>query len=237
MKADPYMMQQRPGALLEASRNPKKRAAVMKEVRRKAATGKVSHTGTFEGKSNKLGQGGRAAQLKARGVPGGVIGNLARAAHAAPGQANFHKKTEKKRKSAMTVPQEMAMKRAPKHKSAEAVHHHIHIHGKNAGVVHVHMKGAKVSGTGFGDEAEQGLGLEHEEESAKHFKKAKKSSGTSFGDEKEQGLTKEHEEEEAHGFKKAKKRKSAEMKHKCKGAECKHASHKKGAEKSKDCRR
>lgn len=52
----------------------------------------VKTTGKFEGKSNKLGQGGRAAQLKAQGVPGGVIGNLARRAHAAPGQVNFHKK-------------------------------------------------------------------------------------------------------------------------------------------------
>ncbi len=50
----------------------------------------IKKTGTFHGKSNRLGQGGRAAQLKARGVPGGVIGNLARAAGAAPGQRNFH---------------------------------------------------------------------------------------------------------------------------------------------------
>jgi hypothetical protein len=35
-------------------------------------------SGTFEGKSNKLGGGGRAAQLKAKGVPGGVIGDIAR---------------------------------------------------------------------------------------------------------------------------------------------------------------
>jgi hypothetical protein len=48
-------------------------------------------TGTFEGKSNKLGHGGRAAQLKAQGVPGGVIGAIARAKHAAPGQAHYHK--------------------------------------------------------------------------------------------------------------------------------------------------
>ena len=38
------------------------------------AKGAVKLTGKFKGKSNKLGQGGRAAQLKARGVPGGVIG-------------------------------------------------------------------------------------------------------------------------------------------------------------------
>lgn len=51
---------------------------------------KVRKTGSFKGKSNKLGYGGRAAQLEAQGVPGGVIGELARAAHAAPGQKNYH---------------------------------------------------------------------------------------------------------------------------------------------------
>lgn len=50
----------------------------------------IKKTGTFQGKSNKLGYGGRAAQLKAQGVPGGVIGNLARAAGAAPGGPNYH---------------------------------------------------------------------------------------------------------------------------------------------------
>lgn len=50
----------------------------------------VKKSGSFQGKSNKLGHGGRAAQLKAQGVPGGVIGNLARKAQAAPGQKNFH---------------------------------------------------------------------------------------------------------------------------------------------------
>jgi hypothetical protein len=50
----------------------------------------IKKSGSFEGKSNTLGRGGRAAQLKAKGVPGGVIGNLARKAHAAPGQENFH---------------------------------------------------------------------------------------------------------------------------------------------------
>lgn len=52
-------------------------------------------TGTFKGKSNKLGQGGRAAQLKAQGVPGGVIGNIARSENAAPGQKNFHRKSKR----------------------------------------------------------------------------------------------------------------------------------------------
>lgn len=52
--------------------------------------GRVKKSGTFEGKSNALGHGGRAAQLKAKGVPGYVIGALARKAHAAPGQENYH---------------------------------------------------------------------------------------------------------------------------------------------------
>lgn len=47
-------------------------------------------TGTFEGKSNALGHGGRAAQLKAKGVPGAVIGAIARSKGAAPGQSNYH---------------------------------------------------------------------------------------------------------------------------------------------------
>lgn len=62
------------------------------EFMKKKASAPVKHSGTFHGKSNALGQGGRAAQLKARGVPGGVIGNLARRAQAAPGQKNYHKK-------------------------------------------------------------------------------------------------------------------------------------------------
>lgn len=49
-------------------------------------------TGMFRGKSNKLGHGGRAAQLKAKGVPGGVIGAIARRKQAAPGQKNYHGK-------------------------------------------------------------------------------------------------------------------------------------------------
>lgn len=50
----------------------------------------IKKSGKSYGKSNKLGYGGRAAQLRARGVPGGVIGNLARKAHAAPGMKNYH---------------------------------------------------------------------------------------------------------------------------------------------------
>jgi hypothetical protein len=47
-------------------------------------------SGSFHGKSNKLGHGGRAAQMKAAGVPQGVIGAIAREKKAAPGQANYH---------------------------------------------------------------------------------------------------------------------------------------------------
>lgn len=47
-------------------------------------------SGSFHGKSNKLGHGGRAAQLRARGVPGYVIGKIAREKGAAPGQRNYH---------------------------------------------------------------------------------------------------------------------------------------------------
>jgi len=53
---------------------------------------KIKKTGSFKGKSNALGHGGRAAQLKAKGVPGAVIGMLARKAGAAPGMKNFHGK-------------------------------------------------------------------------------------------------------------------------------------------------
>ncbi len=50
----------------------------------------IKHTGSFQGKSNKLGYGGRAAQMKAAGVPGAVIGAIARSKGAAPGQPNYH---------------------------------------------------------------------------------------------------------------------------------------------------
>lgn len=54
--------------------------------------GSIKKNGTFKGKSNMLGHGGRAAQLKAKGIPGGVIGALARKAGAAPGGPNYHGK-------------------------------------------------------------------------------------------------------------------------------------------------
>ena len=46
--------------------------------------------GKTDGKSNRLGYGGRAAQLKAQGVPAAVIGAIARRKQAAPGQKNYH---------------------------------------------------------------------------------------------------------------------------------------------------
>lgn len=52
--------------------------------------GNTKKSGTFKGKSNALGHGGRAAQLKAKGVPGAVIGAIARSKGAAPGQKNYH---------------------------------------------------------------------------------------------------------------------------------------------------
>ena len=56
----------------------------------KMKKGPIKKSGTFAGKSNKLGYGGRAAQMEAMGVPGGVIGELARKAGAAPGGPNYH---------------------------------------------------------------------------------------------------------------------------------------------------
>jgi hypothetical protein len=47
-------------------------------------------TGSYKGKSNELGYGGRAQQLKDQGVPGGVIGKIAREKGAAPGGPNYH---------------------------------------------------------------------------------------------------------------------------------------------------
>lgn len=98
----------KPGDLLQASRNPKMKRSVMKAIgmpmkKKRKASGPIKMSGKFGGKSNSLGQGGRAAQLKARGVPGGVIGNLARAAQAAPGQKNFHKKKIAKKGSTSLV--------------------------------------------------------------------------------------------------------------------------------------
>ncbi len=53
-------------------------------------------TGSTGGKSNKLGYGGRAEQLRRQGVPEGVIGAIARKKGAAPGQRNYHGKRASK---------------------------------------------------------------------------------------------------------------------------------------------
>ncbi len=50
----------------------------------------IKKSGSFAGKSNKLGHGGRAAQLKAQGASPALIGYLARKAGAAPGMRNYH---------------------------------------------------------------------------------------------------------------------------------------------------
>ena len=47
---------------------------------------------TFAGKSTKPGMGGRAAILKSKGVPGAVIGAIARSKGEAPGQKGYHPK-------------------------------------------------------------------------------------------------------------------------------------------------
>ena len=57
-----------------------------------AKSGATKKTGSYDGKSNKLGHGGRAAQLRAKGVPEVVIGMIARSKGAAPGGPNYHGK-------------------------------------------------------------------------------------------------------------------------------------------------
>lgn len=52
-------------------------------------TGNTKKSGTYKGKSNKLGMGGRAQQLKDKGVPQAVIGAIARKKGAAPGGAHY----------------------------------------------------------------------------------------------------------------------------------------------------
>lgn len=64
---------------------------------KKKKTYSVKDTGKFNGKSNALGHGGRAAQMRAQGASGALIGFLARRAGAAPGQANYHGSKSKKK--------------------------------------------------------------------------------------------------------------------------------------------
>jgi hypothetical protein len=54
------------------------------------AFGKGKMPKKFGGKSTALGHGGRAAKLKSEGVPGAVIGAIARSKGAAPGGPNYH---------------------------------------------------------------------------------------------------------------------------------------------------
>ncbi len=60
--------------------------------------GAIRKSGKTDGKSNAKGMGGRAQQLKNAGVPGGVIGNLARASQTAPGQRFYHNPSGKAKK-------------------------------------------------------------------------------------------------------------------------------------------
>jgi hypothetical protein len=53
-------------------------------------------SGSSYGKSNKLGHGGRAAQLEHQGVPKAVFGEIARKKGAAPGGPNYHGGSRKK---------------------------------------------------------------------------------------------------------------------------------------------
>lgn len=92
--------QMKPGSAMQA-KSPSAASTIMNRMFK--ATSRIKTSGSFHGKSNTLGHGGRAAQLKAQGVPGGVIGNLARAAHAAPGQANYHGKKASIRKKAASL--------------------------------------------------------------------------------------------------------------------------------------
>jgi len=55
-------------------------------------TGATKKTGSTKGKSNKLGFGGRAQQLRDKGVPPAVIGAIARRKGASPGGPHFHGK-------------------------------------------------------------------------------------------------------------------------------------------------
>jgi len=178
--------------------------------------GKVKHTGSFGGKSNALGHGGRAAQLKARGVPGGVIGNMARSVGAAPGGPNFHGKKSKKRKSSTINRGEegdVEMKKSNKRKGV-------------IGFADVEQKRSKKRKM-----------APHFPQHLKHRKSSKKRKGY-------EGSKLDERLDRITGFKEGSKKdeemdkviaphvkKSAH--HKCKGATCKHAEHQKGYKRSK----
>lgn len=75
----------KPGDLIKASRDPKMKGPVMKHLAKKGA---IKKTGSFKGKSNKLGGGGRFAQLAAKA--GG--GKKGAAIAAAAGRKKYGKK-------------------------------------------------------------------------------------------------------------------------------------------------
>lgn len=50
----------------------------------------------YDGKSTKMGAGGRAAKLKDEGVPDAVVGAIARKKDVAPGQ-KFYRPSDKKK--------------------------------------------------------------------------------------------------------------------------------------------
>jgi hypothetical protein len=75
---------------MEAAAHGNSTLGIPKSVGEDFVMADTKKTGSFHGKSNALGHGGRAAQLKAQGVPGAVIGAIARRKHAAPGQAHYH---------------------------------------------------------------------------------------------------------------------------------------------------
>jgi hypothetical protein len=198
----------KPGELLKMFR-----AGGMKRKAALKASG-VKDTGSFHGKSNKLGHGGRAAQLKAQGVPGGVIGNLARAAHAAPGQKNYHGKKAKGAKRGK-VPEPLQGSEQAAMKSSRRAKHM----KRSKGATHIHVH--------FHKDAEQGYAQEDKEEGKKEFKKARKNAveGAKEAHDEPQGAGQETKEEGKHEF----KRKGSTCM-KCKGA---HKTSEHGKKKSK----
>lgn len=135
-----------------------------KHMKRAAKIAGIKHTGSFHGKSNALGHGGRAAQLKAQGKSGALIGYLARQAQAAPGQKNFH---GKKAKKAISKPEMMALKKAKKQKGSSKL---IGSKQEKKQLEAKHFKGKKHKG----GNALIGTVMESKERDAKRYKKGSK---------------------------------------------------------------
>lgn len=137
--------------------------------------GGIKHSGQFGGKSNALGHGGRAAQLKARGVPGGVIGILARRAGAAPGGPNYHGKKAKSVKPSLEMAMKKAHKKRKKVQEEDASHDFKKSHKKHKKVQEEdasHDFKCKVCGKKTHKTSEH---------KGKHYKKAKHSAGAIKG--------------------------------------------------------